>query len=370
MKIEFKREDFLDSLQIVNRAIKRGNIYQILDCVYIDASKSKISLTAQDGKEITIKKDALGDIIEKGKTAIDGSQLLDIIRTMPEESFIEMSVNDRNECIITCGEKIKHNIQAKDESTYPNVVSINKENRIIVNEYKLKNMLEKTLFSFDRTAESGNIVLKGLYFNINKDNFQVKSMDGYIISIVNEKLPIEEKKYESVIPGTALEEMYKLIKGDISKDVYIYFNDKNVAFDFNETLFTSIIIPNKYIETDRIFNIDHSTTIQISKDDLLNSLRRAMTAIRENDNRPVIFDIKDGKMEVKINTLSGDYFEEINVNKIGKELMIAFNARNLIKILNVIDDEKINMYFSGAKQPVIIKDKQETYLYLLTPVKI
>ena len=195
-------------------------------------------------------------------------------------------------------------------------------------------------------------------------------MDGYIISIVNEKLPIEEKKYESVIPGTALEEMYKLLKGDISKDVYIYFNDKNVAFDFNETLFTSIIIPNKYIETDRIFNIDHSTTIQISKDDLLNSLRRAMTAIRENDNRPVIFDIKEGKMEVKINTLSGDYFEEININKIGKELMIAFNARNLIKILNVIDDEKINMYFSGAKQPVIIKDKQETYLYLLTPVKI
>ena len=50
--------------------------------------------------------------------------------------------------------------------------------------------------------------------------------------------------------------------------------------------------------------------------------------------------------------------------------MIAFNARNLIKILNVIEDENVDLYFSGAKQPLIIKDKQETYSYLLTPVKI
>ena len=63
MKIEFKREDFLDSLQIVNKAIKKGNLYPILDCVLIDASKNKIILTAQDGKEVTIKKDALGEIL-------------------------------------------------------------------------------------------------------------------------------------------------------------------------------------------------------------------------------------------------------------------------------------------------------------------
>ena len=44
MKIVFKRENFLNSLNIVCRALKRGNLYQILDCVVIDASKNNITL--------------------------------------------------------------------------------------------------------------------------------------------------------------------------------------------------------------------------------------------------------------------------------------------------------------------------------------
>lgn len=370
MKIEFKKEDFLDSLQIVNKAVKRGNIYQILDCVLIDASKNNISLTAQDGKEITIKKETIGEIKEKGKAAIDSNYLLEIVRTMPENSFIELEVNDKKECFINCGEKISKKIQAKDETTYPNIISINKENKIIINEIKFKKVLEKTIFSYDRNMESGNVVLKGIYFNIEKEKFKAKSMDGYIISIVNENIKDNDIKKEIVIPGSSLEEVYKLIKGEINKDIYIYINDKNVAFEFNNTIFTSIIIPNTYIDTDRIFNIEYSTKINLNKNNFIECLRRSIPVLRENDNKPVIFDIKDEKMDINLNSLSGDSHEEIDISKTGKDLMIAFNAKNLIKILNVIDDENINLYFSGAKQPVIIKDKQETYSYLLTPVKI
>ena len=369
MKIEFKREDFIDSLQIVNKAIKKGNLYPILDCVLIDASKNKIVLTAQDGKEVTIKKEALGEILEKGKAAIDASSLLDYVRSMPGGSFIELSVNEKKESFIKCGDKIKMEIQIKDETTYPNIININKDNKIIINEMKLRKALEKVIFSYDKTQETGNIVLKGIYFNINKDKFQVKSMDGYIISIVNELIN-NDKKYETIIPGTAIEELFRLLKGEVNKDVYIYFNEKNIAFEFNDTLLTSIIIPNKYIDTERIFNIEYNTRVNVNKEDLLNSLRRSVTMLRENDNKPVILDIKENNMFINLNSLSGNFSEEINIKKTGKELMIAFNARNLIKILNVIEDENVDLYFSGAKQPLIIKDKQETYSYLLTPVKI
>ena len=369
MKIEFKKEDFLDSLQIVNKAIKRGNIYQILDCVLIDASKNKIVLIGQDGKEITIKKETEGEIKEKGKAAIDSNYLLDIIRTMPEGSFIEIEVNDKKECFINCGEKTGKKILSKDETTYPNTISINKDKKVTINELKLKKIIEKTVFSYDRYGETGNVVLKGIYFNINKDDIKVKSMDGYIISIVNEKINNSEK-YETIIPGSALEELNKLIKGEVSKDVYIYFNEKYVAFEFNNTIFTSLIIPNKYIDTDRIFNLEYSTKLSLDREDFLDCLRRSIPVLRENDNKPIIFDIKDEKMDINLNSLSGDSHEEMSINKSGKDLMIAFNARNFIKILNVIEDENINLYFSGSKQPVIIKDKQETYSYLLTPVKI
>ncbi|MBO6120070.1 MAG: DNA polymerase III subunit beta [Lachnospiraceae bacterium] len=370
MKINVKKEDFLNSLNIVSKALKKGNLYQILDCILIDASKNNIFLTCQDGKEITIKNKTEGDILEKGITAIDGSLLISIIRNMPENSDIEINVDKNRECTIICGESIKKTIQAKDETTYPNVTSVNKENKIIINELKLKKLIEKTKFSYDRNSDTTNAVLKGIYINVNKDKITAKSMDGYIISIINEIINDNQNKYETIVPGTSLEELNKLISGEVNKDVFIYFNEKNIAFEFNNTIFTSIIIPNNYIDTDRIFNIEYSTKVNINKNEFVESLIRSIPFLRENDNKPVVIDIKDDEMSISLNTMSGDSYEKLEIKKTGKDLMIAFNANYLIKVLNAIDDQNINLYFSGPKNPIIIKNKQETYSFLITPVKI
>ena len=370
MKIIFQKEEFLNSLNIVSKALKKGNLYKILDCILINANKEKIILTCQDGKEITIKTEAKGTILEKGIAAIEGSNFIKNISKMPENSEIVLEVNKDRDCFITCGEKIHNKFQSKDETTYPNSPSILKENKIIINELKIKRIIEKTIFSYDRTAESGNIVLKGIYFNVDKENFTAKSMDGYIISIINEKVNGNEKKYEKIVPGSALEEINKLIKGEVNKDVYIYFNEKNIAFEIGKTLVTSIIIPNNYIDTDRIFSIEYSTKININRTDFINALDRSTTFIVDNDKKPVILNIKDDLIELSLNSLSGESYEKIDIKKSGKDLVIAFNANNLIKVLSVIDDENIDLYFSGPKNPVIIKDRQETYSYLLTPVKI
>lgn len=372
MKISFKREDFLYSLNIVSKALKRNNLQKILDCILIDANKNNIYLISQDGKEITIKTEAKGSILENGVAAIEGQKLIETISKMPSDLDIELEVTNNRDCFIRCGENIKNNFPARDESTYPNIPQVIKENKIVLNELKLKRIIEKTIFSYDRNSESGNIILKGIYFNINKENFTAKAMDGFMISIINERISENQSKYEKIIPGSTLEEINKLIKGEVNKDVNIYFNDKNIAFEFNNTTITSIIIPNNYIETDRLFNVDQTTSININREDLISALDRSTTFVEESESnkKPVILNIKDDIIEISLSSLSGESYEKIDIKKSGKDIRIAFTAKRLIKILNAISDENVNLYFSGSKQPVIIKDKQETYIYLLTPVKI
>ena len=372
MKIRFKKEDFMSSLNIVSKALKNNGLQKILDCILIDASKNKIYLISQDGRELTIKTEAKGEIIENGITAIDGVTLINAISGMEKEYDVELEVTKDRDCILKCGENITQNFQAKDESTYPNTPQIIKENKIILNELKLKKIIEKTSFSYDKNNESGNIILRGIYFEVNKEDFKAKSMDGYIISIINEKIVGNDNKYEKIIPGPTLEEINKLLKGEVNKDVNIYFNDKNISFEFNNTIVTSIIIPNNYIDTDRIFNVDNTTKISINRESLIKALNRTMPYVGDtSDNKkPVILNIKDDIIEISLSSLKGESYEKINIKKSGKDIRIAFNSKKLIRILNVIEDENVNLYFSGSKQPVIIKDKQETYLYLLTPVKI
>ena len=65
---------------------------------------------------------------------------------------------------------------------------------------------------------------------------------------------------------------------------------------------------------------------------------------------------------------NGSMDEDIFITKEGKDLLIGFNPKFLIDALRVIDDEEVELYFMNAKAPCFIKDKQQTYIYLILPV--
>ena len=135
----FKQKELLNSLNIVTKATKRNILQAILECVLIDATKNEIIFTCTDGKEITIRKIVDGIILEKERTAKDGALFTNIVRTLPENNDIEFYVNDNLECNINCiGRDLRQKIQAKDEYVYPNIMNINKENKVTINEYNFK----------------------------------------------------------------------------------------------------------------------------------------------------------------------------------------------------------------------------------------
>ena len=73
-------------------------------------------------------------------------------------------------------------------------------------------------------------------------------------------------------------------------------------------------------------------------------------------------------MELKINSTIGSMDEEIDISKEGKDILIGFNPKFLIDALRVIDDEEVTIYLINPKAPCYIKDKDETYIYLILPV--
>lgn len=59
---------------------------------------------------------------------------------------------------------------------------------------------------------------------------------------------------------------------------------------------------------------------------------------------------------------------EIEVNKTGQDIMIAFNPKFLIDALKVIDDESVDLYMMNPKSPCFIRDEEGKYIYLILPV--
>ena len=90
--------------------------------------------------------------------------------------------------------------------------------------------------------------------------------------------------------------------------------------------------------------------------------------IREGDKKPIILNIQDGSLQLKINSFVGSMNEEIEIEKEGKDILIGFNPKFFIDALRVIDEETISLYMVNPKAPCFIKDDEGKFIYLILPV--
>mgnify|MGYP002660918327 FL=1 len=83
---------------------------------------------------------------------------------------------------------------------------------------------------------------------------------------------------------------------------------------------------------------------------------------------PIIMNITDGSMELKINYFIGSMNEDIDIEKEGKDILIGFNPKFFIDALRVIDEETISLYMVNPKAPCFIKDDEGKFIYHILPV--
>ena len=212
--------------------------------------------------------------------------------------------------------------------------------------------------------------MTGIYFEIKEDKLRVISLDGHRISIRNIILKEETDDKKVIIPSKTLDEIAKIITGESEDMVNIYFTDKYVTFEFDDTIVLSRIIEGDYFDVDRMLINDFSTKVSIDKKEFVECIERSTLLVNEGDKKPVIFVIKNNAIELKIKSTMGSMNESIDVDIEGDDLMIGFNPRFLLDALKVIDDDVIDIYLNGSRSPGIIKDIDVSYIYLILPINI
>ena len=115
---------------------------------------------------------------------------------------------------------------------------------------------------------------------------------------------------------------------------------------------------------------DYETKVKINKREFLDCIDRATLLVKEGDKKPIIINIEDGAMQLRIDSSMGSMKEDIDIEKSGKDIIIGFNPKFLIDALKVIDDEEVTIYLVNPKAPCFIKDEDESYIYLILPVNI
>ena len=363
MKIVCKKSNLLNGVQIVSKAVPNKTTMSILECILIDATRGSITLTAND-MELGIETTIEGEIVEKGIIALDAKIFLEIVRKLPDND-ITIETDSSYKTTITC-EKAKFNIIGKSGEDFSYLPQVERQDSVIVSQFTLKEIIRQTIFSI--ADNDNNKLMTGELFEINGNELRVVSLDGHRISVRKIALKDSYEPKKVVVPGKTLSEISKILPGDSDKLVQIFFTDKHVVFEFDNTVVVSRLIEGEYFKIDQMLSSDYETKVKINKKEFLNCIDRATLLIKEGDKKPIIINITDGAMELKINSIVGSMNEEIDIEKSGKDLMIGFNPKFLIDALRVIDEEEINIYLVNPKAPCFIRDDEGKYIYLILPV--
>ena len=363
MKIVCKKSNLVSGVQTVSKAVPSKTTMSILECILVDTRNGEIKLTAND-MELGIETVIDGEIIEKGMIALDARIFSEIVRKLPDND-ITITTNDSYMTTITC-EKAKFNIIGKPGDDFSFLPEIERNDSVMVSQFTLKEVVRQTIFSI--ADNDNNRLMTGELFEISNDTLKVVSLDGHRISIRKITLKNSYADKKVVVPGKTLSEVSKILSGDMDKDVNIYFTDRHILFEFDRTIVVSRLIEGEYFNIDQMLSSDYETKVRINKKELLDCIDRATLLVKEGDKKPIIINIIDGSMELKMNSTMGSMDEEIDISKEGKDLMIGFNPKFLIDSLRVIDDEEVDLYMVNPKAPCFIRNAEESYIYVILPV--
>ena len=363
MKLICSKANLVQGVNIVMKAVPSKTTMAILECILIDATTNEIKFTAND-MELGIETKIEGDIISKGIVALDAKIFSEIVRKLPDnEVSIETDENYRT--TITC-EKAVFTIAGKSGDDFSYLPTIEKNKFIYLSQFTLKEVIRQTIFSI--SDNDSNKLMTGELFEVTGNELKVVSLDGHRISIRKIELKDSFDDIKVVVPGKTLNEISKILSGGTEDEVRIFFTSNHIVFEFDKTVVVSRLIEGQYFNIKQMLSSDYETKISINKKEFLNCIDRATLLVKEGDKKPIIINITDGDLELKITSVVGTMNENIDIVKDGKDIMIGFNPRFLIDALKVIDDEEINIYLVNPKAPCFIKDDEGKYIYLILPV--
>ena len=365
MKISCSKTDLMNGINIVSKAVSTKSTMQNLQCILIEVNSNEIHLIAND-IELGIETIIDGTIIETGRIALDAKFFSDVVNKLPDSEIV-IETNANFEALIKC-ERSKIKMAGTSGEDFNYLPEVEKNKFISLSQFTLKEVIRQTIFSISK--QENTKIMTGELFEINGDILKVLSLDGHRISIRNVQLKESYDSMKVIVPGKTLTDISKILNGGVDDEVLIYMTDKHILFEFNNTKVVSRLIEGEFYNIDRMMTDDYETKFTINKKEFLDCIDRASIFIKESDKRPIIINIEDSSVNLKIDSSIGSMNEEIEIKKEGKDLKIAFTPKYLMDVLHVIDDDEVDLYMINALSPCFIKNEDNSYIYLILPVDL
>lgn len=376
MKFSIQKDRFAQSVQDVLKAISSRTTIPILTGIKIDATEEGIKLTGSDS-DISIESfipqeeegKVLVDIQQTGSIVLNARFFNEIVKKLPSEKA-EIEVISSFQTVIRSGQA-EFSLNGLDPDEYPHLPQIEEGEVFKLPTDLLKALIRQTVFAV--SASETRPILTGVNWKIEEGQLVCIATDSHRLAW--RKAPVEtdfNAEYNVVIPGKSLNELSKILD-DSQEPVEIVITDNQVLFRAKHLLFYSRLLEGNYPDTSRLIPTDSKTKLELNTKEFLQAIDRASLLAREGRNNVVKLSMIDENLiEISSNSPEiGKVTEQVRSREIeGEEIKISFSAKYMMDALKVLEGTEINIQFTGAMRPFVIRpENDDSILQLILPVR-
>ncbi len=367
MKFTCDQQELTKALNVVSKAVSVRTTIPTLKGILINVTADgKLIMTASD-MDITIENTLDASDTEAGIVVVQAKLFGDIVRKLPSGNII-FECEGENITIKCLNSEFTLIGMPADE--FPNIKNTDEyATELIFDKDIFTTMIKKTAFAASIDQSKG--VITGILTDITRDEIKMVAIDGFRMAIAKEKLKSDEEK-TVIISARIMNEIVKIVtEANAEGDIRMMVDGKSAVVFVGSTKIIMRLIAGEFIRYDDILPKTAAVNVKVKRTDLAESVERASLLAKEGKNNLIKFSIKDNIINITSRSEEGNVKEEILAEKTGDDLDIGFNAKYILDILRVIDDEEIIMKFNTGISPcLIVPEKGDAYEYLILPVRI
>jgi DNA polymerase-3 subunit beta len=368
--IEVKREEFLNGIQIVEKAISDNKIRPAISGVYIETQENRILMRGTD-LELTIETFVNAEIVDGGRAVFSYELAQEYLKQIKDEK-VKIAIDEGKMTVETSDSSSEFSIYDVEE--YPIIRALNEGKTIIADKETFVKSLEKTRIGAEISTE--NLSLNCIRFETDGKKIKMIASDTFRMVYNEEELEQEfhDVEIKVSVPLKTVDGLIKIIKIIDTNEMTVRQEGSQIAFIFGETTVLSRIIELQFPNyTGVIGAFGFTKSVKADTDELIMVLKRAQIFARGNIDAKngAIFNFVGNKLVIRAISDKAKLKEEANIEKEGEDIKISLNVKFLLDFLAQYEEDTIELRMSNSDSAVLMKsNKNDKYLYLTMPLAL
>ncbi len=369
MNIEVNRDALFPALQSVINVVERRKDSRILANVLLQIGNGEIRFTTTDLEielETGLEQETDGSI----QLTVPARKFYEIIRLTPEAATVLLKTSDKGLEINTGTSRFVLAMLPAEE--FPLITKINAEEtkRVRIDTMSLLQLIEATQFAM--AQQDVRFVLQGLMLEQTGETVRGVATDGHRLALCD--APVAEagsSSFRIIVPKKAVTEISRFFsenKGALLLEV----SDGYLRVEGDDRQLTTKLIDGTFPEYGKVVSSGRENCLTAEREALRQAFNRVAIVANEKFRglKGIRLNVEQGKLVVSAKNADQESAEEeLSVEYAGSGLEIGFNVVYLLDVLNVIEDEKVQFYFTGNDKSCLIESRSSAQ-YVVMPMRL